>query len=287
MFLITTLSVLVFSVVGGLVIKDWWNGRKQKKRGKGISLLVPFRSDGAWREEVWEWLRQYWAHELPAAEIIMGEDNDPDKTFCKTEAVNNAAKKAKGDIFVILDADCYISGDVLIKDAEEIRKARRRGHRLWFIPYRRFYRLTKAYTEDVLESDPAHPLFPPVHPGPDITEEIGEKKGSSSHGHWFGALIQMLPREAFEFVGGMDPRFRDWGGEDVSFMRAVDTLWARHHTSNNPVYHLWHPRHGNAYTERHWAKGKPQNNDWLSNMYTFRIGRPDAMRELVDEGFNT
>ena len=41
-------------------------------RGRGISLLVPFRDDHAvGRGANWEWLCRYWRHELPAAQIVL------------------------------------------------------------------------------------------------------------------------------------------------------------------------------------------------------------------------
>src|ERR1700744_3825414 len=102
-------------------------------RGSGISLLVPFRTDHGRRAETWSWLERYWRHELPGAEIVIGTDSHP--AFSKTSAVNRAAAKATGDIFVILDADCYISGDVILSCAQNVGAARAAGHGLWYMPY--------------------------------------------------------------------------------------------------------------------------------------------------------
>jgi hypothetical protein len=43
--------------------------------------------------------------------------------------------------------------------------------------------------------------------------------------HRYGVLIQILPREAIEIIGGWDERFRGWGGEDHATVRATDTLY--------------------------------------------------------------
>ena len=81
------------------------------QRGEGISLLVPFVSDGGVRLESWQWLREYWRHELPGAQVCVGTNFAV--PFRKTAAVNEAAAQASGDVFVILDADCYMPGPVI------------------------------------------------------------------------------------------------------------------------------------------------------------------------------
>ena len=113
-----------------------------KDRGAGISLLVPFRDDlEHTRADNWEWLKQYWEHALPEAEIIEGDA--PGEPFSKTCAVNAAFRQSTGDVLVMVDADCYIEASVILKCAAEIRKGRERDPRepVWFIPYRHFYRL--------------------------------------------------------------------------------------------------------------------------------------------------
>lgn len=274
------LSILVLL----LGIGTYMNFFKARKKGKGISLLVPFRPDGARRSETWHWLQEYWKHELPGAELIVKKDNDDGLPFCKTQAVNNAHKASKGDIVVILDADCYISGDKILDAANRIREAVKSGRKMWFVPYRRFYRINKEWSDNILASDPKNPLRLPDFPPSYMLDEETTSEKASTWGHQFGALIQIMPRKAFELVGGMDERHRSWGGDDVNFMRAVDTLYTKHFTLNNSVYHLWHPTIGKTHTERAWEGGQPGNNDWLSTLYAAANGKPDLMWELVYEG---
>lgn len=256
---------------------EWWR-RSRRHPVERISLLVPFRTDHAERERNWRWLRDYWANELPEAEVIVGTDHNT--PFCKTHAVNEAFRKATGDVIVILDADCYIPGEAIREAAREIREARRHGRKLWFIPYRRFYRLTEAASLRLLESDPACPAtFPDPPPSGDM-----DTFGGVSFGHWYGALIQVMPREAFIEAGGMDERFRGWGGEDISFMHAVDTLYARHKTIRGPVFHIHHPTiKGRWQATRQWeGQDAPEMNDWLSWRYDNAVGDNDVMRRLVN-----
>jgi len=254
------------------------------KKSRGISLLVPFRTDHGRRAKSWKWLEEYWNYELPGAELIVKHDNDPDRAFCKTQAVNNAHKASHGDIIVILDADCYVSGDVILDAAERIRKAKKEGKKAWFVPYRRFYRINKEWSDKVLESNPRDPLRLPNYPPKYMLDEESFQEKAATWGHQFGALIQVMPREAFELVGGMDERHRSWGGDDVNMMRALDTLYAKHLTLNNGVDHLWHPTIGKTHTERTWEGGQPGNNDWLSTLYAAANGRPELMWDLINEG---
>lgn len=247
-----------------------------------ISLLVPFRAEDAQRAEIWAWLKKYWSYELRGAEIVMGRSNS--KPFCKTCAVNDAASRAHGDTFVILDADCYFDGSVIQRVADRIAEVERRGHAVWFVPYRHIYRLTEAATASVLASPPRDPLrFASPPPLVDVESTLG-----SGFGHRFGALIMIMSRKAFQTVGCMDPRFRGWGGEDIAFVRALDTLYGPHKTTNNDVLHLWHARIGENFKDRKWVgQTRPQANDALANKYNLASGHPAAMRELVDAGCKT
>lgn len=256
--------------------------KRCRGRHPQISLLVPFRPDPSSPERVrvWAWLKQYWQWEMPDAEIVMGASHG--RVFSKAEAVNDAASKANGRIFVIIDSDTYIEGAVLQACATQIERAEHRGRRLWFCPYRHLYRLTWEATEKVLHSDPRHPHR--FH-SPPLDSEVNGTEGSA-HGSRFGAMATVMSRRAFYEVGGMDPRFRGWGGEDVAFLRALDTLYQRHKTVDCDVLHLWHHRIGTGFTERMWdGQLTPQANGHLASRYNRATGDRVAMRALVDEGF--
>lgn len=226
-----------------------------ERRGRGIALLVPFTPGlSEERDRLWTWLRAYWEHRLPLAQIIMGRDPShrlaqTGAPFSKTAAVNAAAAQARGDVLVILDADAYVSETLIVDCAREIRHARTQDRRLWFVPYRRFYRVSQDATERILGSDPRKPWR---LDDPPLKTYLDTLHGTSPrYGHHFAAMIMILPREAFEEVGGMDPRFTGWGGEDVSFMRAVDTIYGCHKTCDRSVFHLYHGTIGQG-VNRQW-----------------------------------
>jgi Glycosyltransferase like family 2 len=257
--------------------------------GKGISIIIPFRCVDPDDQRVrnFEWLKAYWQEQLPAAEIIVGEDPS-DCPFSKSVAVNNGVAESTGDILVIVDADGYISADKVLYVADEIRDAQERGQRLWFVPYRQFYRLTEAASAELLDSDPADPLeFPEPLPS-----ALAMGDNDPRIGHWYGAAIQICSREAFDIVGGWDERFRGWGGEDAAATHAMDTLYAPHKTLPGQVLHVWHPQLGPqgkaaqiSWKERMWdGQSGPGANDWLSMEYYAAYRRPERMRKLVNAG---
>ena len=266
----------------------------RKAKGHGISLLVPFHcpDQGSHRAKSWRWLEQYWKEQLPGAEIIIGEDPTvwlhPKTPFSKSIAVNDAASKAKGDIFCIVDADGYISADAILHCAMEIREARKQKRKLWFIPYRHFFRLTEEASQLILQSDPSNPYVFSMPPPP----EALQRTTGAQQGHWFGAGIQIMPREAFEEVGGWDPRFRGWGGEDHAAMRAMDTLYWRHQTLHQQFLHIWHPMLSPTgagvwvdWKQRMWENQENAGaNDGLSGRYYHAQNDPILMRKLVNEG---
>lgn len=272
--------ILIMGVLG-------WLATRRNRKGRGISLLIPFHCSDPTNPRVQnvEWLKRYWAAQLPAAEIIIGDDDAV--PFSKSVAVNRAAAKAKGDILVIIDADGYMLADDIVYCAEEIRHARKKGRKLWFVPYRQFYRLTEEASKPLLASDPKNPYsFPPP-----ITNELFIHDTDHKVGHWYGAMVQIMSREAFRLVGGWDERFRGWGGEDHAAMRAMDTLYGPHKTLPGQVLHIWHPQLSPQGTKDwvHWkdrmweGQQGPQINSRLSWRYYHAAGKPQVMRKLVDE----
>jgi hypothetical protein len=282
---------------------------KHLQKGYGLSIIIPFRKSKKYKrqEENFSWVKKYWKCQLPGAQIIRGNDRIWQRPFSKAAAVNNGAKRAKGDIFVIADVDCYIDAKVVLFCAEEIRRARRRQQRLWFVPYRKFFRLTDDASRRVLDSDPCVPLqfpTPPLQTDEDSTGYGHHHHAHKPHnrhcwsgsrrGHWYGAMIQIFPREAFEAVGGWDTRFRGWGGEDHSAMRCMDMLYWRHKTTPNQVLHLWHPMLAKSGTQkwvdwkdRLWeGQGKAGTNGQLASRYSNAFGDVEKMRKLVNESRN-
>lgn len=243
-----------------------------------ISLLVPFRDDGEHRSRVWDWLRKFWSFHLRSVEIIQGHDSG--YPFSKSAAINEAASRARGRVFVILDADTYMDPLDIQECADRIDSAVRHRKRLWFIPYTKLFRLTEEFTLDLLRDKPWNGFWLPSCP----QDEWLEPGRSEDYGHKFGAMVQVMPREAFFAAGGMDPRFRGWGSEDSAMMRAVDTLYAPHELFHTNTFHMWHERPGNAKANtRKWIGQTGASNSRLAHRYGVATGELGYMYHITRE----
>lgn len=251
-------------------------------QGRDISILIPFRSDGTERQEIFDWLERFYMWRLPEAQVIIGTDDGT--PFSKTCAVNEAARLATGDVFVILDADCWIDPKVILEAAFRIRVARAQDKRRWYVPYRHLYRLSERSSRRILEENPF--WVPSPEGWADECEDLLDidNQDESGIGHNFGALIQIMPSEAFWEVGGMEPRCRGWGTDDVAFVMALDTLYTRHRTLDADVFTFHHTPRGRRH-HRMWAGQEGEDpNGRLGERYRRACGDPSRMRALVDEG---
>jgi hypothetical protein len=228
-----------------------------------LSLLVPFRDDGT-RGEITAWMLARWHARLPGAEIIVASDDGHDP-FCKAMAVNRAAAQATGDVLGILDSDIWLR----TKHMEEAVRAVASGKVPWLIPAKEVIRLTPAFTQRVLAMDPAAD-FPPVLP-----EDIERRSRAVG-------LLHLFPRAGFDRVGGMDERYRGWGGEDCAWTAALDTLWGKHATGGHTLLHLWHPRARGVSGKPIWIGQTGRNTD-LNRSYRRARGNPRVMAALCAE----
>lgn len=244
-----------------------------------ISILIPFSTDNKERKRNFKWLVKHLKSELPEAEIVIGKSHS--KIFCKGEALNNAVEKSKGRILVLLDADGLISPRVIRHCAKRILEELEYGNRLWYVPYRRLYRLTEHVTRKIVESDPKYSI---VLPDPLPSEWIENQGDASKYGHHYGAMCMIFPREAYEAIGCFDERFEGWGGEDISFLKTFDVLWGKFKTTDNPIYHLHHPFMGSNYKDKKWdGQDKGSANSNLAIRYHYATENYNKIKILNQE----
>jgi hypothetical protein len=223
-----------------------------------ISVLIPFRSDsGGYHDLNLSYILKRYYTLLPEVEVIVGRSAE-EGLFNKAKAVNQAAEQATGDLLMIADADVFF-GTKLIDKIAAIA-----DQHPWIVPFDRCYRLTQKISRDVTKTGEI--LLPKqIH--------LNEVETIMSY---VGALINVVPRWAFEKAGGMDERFVGWGEEDGSFAKALDTLAGKHFRMKEAIFHLWHPWADFNHPHRH-------KNTELSLRYMKAMGNPAAMQALVDE----
>lgn len=227
-----------------------------------LSILVPYRPNGGVRSRIGECalarlgvFRQHGSD----AEVIYANDGGWDADlFNHGKAINNAFEQSHGDVLLIADADTTYDHAAGLIDAVYATSYDRH----WRLPHR-YIQLTEAATERRLrvwdwEIEPEEMLW------------VGDSVS------WSGLII--VPREAFEKVGGADERYLGWGADDIAFGAALDTLYGIHVRYSGSAVHLWHPRgeqeHG---LHRHGDEGRD-----LTRRYEAAFGDRAAMRKLIE-----
>jgi predicted glycosyltransferase involved in capsule biosynthesis len=212
-----------------------------------ISLLIPFRNTGD-RDKQFNWLQKRWKSLGKDFEIIVAEDDGKDP-FSKTMAVNNAYKKSTSDILAIMDADVWLDPQILLDAADFIRK----NPNSWVRPCRNVYRLKKETTKKIIKLDIDKPF-------PKINESECERISIAIGG------ICVFSKKQFESVGGMDPRFRGWGGEDNAWNALLDAKFTKAQMWGKDLYHLWHPRERDQNNNAIWI-GQDERNTKIAKEY--------------------
>lgn len=184
-----------------------------------ISILFPISKDlSKDRKFNFNFLYNYYQSILPTAEFIIGIDDSNKDKFCKSRAINNAAKKALKDILFIVDIDMYFGK---IEILEGIKKLDSYG---WAIPYNNLIKLNKEQTI----------LF--------IKENKIDQTANNYKFHVRAGGGQLVNKEIFNLVQGYDERFVGWGGEDTSFCASIECLYKPGITIVGNGYHLYHKR---------------------------------------------
>ncbi len=188
-----------------------------------ISILIPYKAVNEYREKNLSWIKRRYEIIMPNAEICMGyNDVEP---FSKSIAVNNAAKNATRDTFIIADADMVFNIDQ-IKNAIEAL-----NFYSWVIPYTSIVYISPDKTNEIYNIDPSKTFYDTDFP------ECYKVNG------WpLGGGINIVSRNNFEKVGGFDERFKGWGSEDDAFRMSLDNICGKHFNLNTTMWHLYHPQ---------------------------------------------
>ncbi len=223
-----------------------------------LSIIIPFKTDNGPRERAFTWMLNYYKEICPNADICIGTSNNP---FNKAKAVNEAAAKAKGSIFAIIDAD-IICGPAALHEAAELLM-----RYPWIIPFKEVLNLSKVSTSRLLTTSPSWPL--PSH--------MSFKKRSFNERALPVGGINIMKRECFEAVGGFDERFLGWGGEDDAFAAAMNTICGHYMRTDDTILHLWHPPVEPQDNEQY------DDNVQLALRYCRAQGKAHRMRRILAE----
>lgn len=215
-----------------------------------VDVIVP------WRENP-DRVRQFLVagNWLPAGQLVIADD--PGERFNRGRAVNAAVADSRGQVLAIADSDLIVPGWAW---GHAIGVAEQDGAGL-VVPFSTRMELSEAATADVLTGK-RHWFGPWA--ADDIDLEMRSVGGAN-----------VVSRRGFETVGGFDPRFDGWGGEDAAFDLACSTLLGPTRFVPAVAVHLWHPHDRGTDDQR-------DTNMALVALYEAAYGEPERMRRLVE-----
>lgn len=188
---------------------------------ENISILIPYKPDGGQRDINWSWIKKRYELLLPNAELCMGDsDIIP---YCRSAAVNNAARQATRDFFIIADAD-------IVFDKWQIEKAYNMlSKHAWVFPFVDTDLLNEEQTNGVL--------------GRESNIKMSDIEFKDCQKYYYSlSQIFLIPRKYFEKVKGFDEAFKGWGWEDQAFCKAVNVICGENaRIQDSTVWHLHHP----------------------------------------------
>jgi hypothetical protein len=227
-----------------------------------FSILIPLSETlDPIRENNFKYILNQYKKSLPYADIVIGKDNSKNKFFCKARAVNNAASKAENDIFVIVDIDIIVDINSIIDSIELLNKYS------FVIPFDKVYALSPEITRTIIKNNLN---FQEVH-NLNTSNKLYAKPPI-----WGG--IQIVSKKYFNNVNGYDERFVGWGGEDTSFLKAIQCFHGEGLFYKGTAYHLWHSH--NPSREDYEISSK-NSNKLLRNQYWNNVDNKSAMEQLI------
>lgn len=195
-----------------------------RRNAHGVTVLVPHsRGMDPSRTRAWRYAQEWWRREFPEWQLVIGRN--PPGRWCKGAAVQVGLNVATGATLVIADADCLV-GPAALREAV----TRVEAGAPWAVPHGPVVRYGPQLTAQVLErtQDP----FAVAYRREDLDRAPYEG--------FAGGGILVVPRWAYEAVGGFPLRFQGWGSEDQALAVILDALVGRHWRGQAPLIHLHH-----------------------------------------------
>ena len=238
--------------------KGWGEDKQLQKadvNGKTV-ILVPLRLADPQRERVWAFVRE---HLEQLGWPIFVADSDSVE-WNRSKAINRAAEQA-GDweCALITDADTIV-------DAAAMRKAATRATATGsvLVPWKLRWKLSEAGTVRRM-GIPPRSHWTQTHRDLDHLDRTPARLPVVHRG---GPV--MVPRRAWDVIGGFDEQFIGWGHEDVAFRIAAQTLAPGGlQEVAGTIWHLWHKQ-----------ETPSEANDARKFMYKQAAGDAEALRAL-------
>lgn len=230
---------------------------RRRAKAPVVGVVIPTRAGDEWRARALAFVLEWYADRHPDLPVVLGE-LDPADEWSKGAAVA-AGRELLGDVetLVLADADSFITDPRILAEAVDLVAS---GRRPWIVPHRTVYRLRDRETERLYTDATRRPRMNALA----RTPYTGPAGGG----------ITVVSAEAFDTIGGIDRRFLGWGGEDIAFGWALETLVGPAERLTGRLCHLWHPHPAPN------LRGTPDSEELVAR-YRDARGYPRRMAALV------
>jgi len=230
---------------------------------KELSIILPISKIlDSYREKNFYFVYNYYLNHFPGAQIIIGKDDGNYAFFCKSRAINNAAKSVMKSYILIADID-IVPSFLNIREGINLLKLQNYA---WIIPYNKIYKFHKQDSQKIIE-------------GTDINSLNLNAVGSLVRTNPVTGGLQLTTKRNFDYVNGYDERFIGWGDEDICFCYSLKTLCGEGKIVTGDIYHLWHPRQA-SFVSRKSSEVEKNKNFQLRQEYKKIVGNKSAMMEM-------
>lgn len=185
---------------------------------------VPWRGGDPWRERSFHHVASHLAG--AGCEVITADVPGQFNRAASRNLAVHHARSAGAQVVVLHDADMLCPSDAYRAMGSLALSSGR-----LVVGYTQYRALSRRSTLEVLDG------ADPWAAQPEGTTEAWS----------VGGVVAITPG-AWEAVGGMDPRFAGWGGEDFAFAHAASLVLGPPLRVETPAVHLWHP-HGADHPE--------------------------------------
>lgn len=218
-----------------------------------VQIVVPFGGSDPHRTRIRKWVTDRYQRVHPGWPVTVAMCSGQ---WSKGRAVNPVVDSLDPDVVIVADADSYVAPGLL---SEAVVNAVAHG---WSYPHGKVHRICEPDTLRILDGEDVPD--PKVHVRPTNTVP--------------GGGIVVLTREAWTAVGGIDPHFIGWGGEDQALGMSLQVLVGE--TPAPPrthiLYHLWHP------PAPDW-RAPSKDTEARFQRYLAARKRPERFRDLIGE----
>lgn len=214
-----------------------------------VAVIVPRRSDGGRRDELWRWVKSRWEseHDWP-----IHEGHHDEGPFNRSAAINRAARDAGAwDVAIVADSDSFVGKDQIEAAVDTCATTGQMT-----LAYDRFAYLSRAMSDQIMlgfdgDWTPGVEFWIP---------------GTCSS-------MVVITRPVWDEAEGFDEGFVGWGGEDVAFSHKAQTFGGGLQRIPGFLWHLWHPPAVHA-----------SNDVWVPRceLYAEASYDRDAMHALID-----